>query len=90
MARYILPAMVEKETITPDLEEVRRCITAARLERRESGSWVLIVTLAGLVTIDTNRSAAFVGEPRISGKQQGRRPAPPRKMSKKGKFAKRK
>lgn len=80
--------MVEKELIYPSIEEVRNAITSARMERRESGAWILIVTVTGVISIDENRSAAFAGEPRISGRQQGQRSRGPRRMNKAGKFAK--
>lgn len=71
---YKFPAMVDKEQITPNLEEVKKAISDARMERRASGVWVLILNFVGDVSIDDGRSAGFNGELRLTGKQKGSRP----------------
>lgn len=80
--------MVEKEQFTPDIEEVKRAIMSAEMIRQPSGSWTLIIDVGGLITIDEDRKAGFFGQARVSGRQSGRRPNPPRKTDKKGKFTK--
>jgi len=80
--------MVIKEQITPDLDEIRRAITSAELRRNPSGDWTLIIEIGGAIQIDEYRKAGFFGELRLKGSQSGRRPNPPRKTNKAGKFAK--
>lgn len=80
--------MVNKEQITPDMEEIRRAIMSAEMVRQPSGTWTLIIGIGGLITIDGDRKAGFFGEARISGKQSGRRPNPPRSANSKGRFVK--
>lgn len=80
--------MVDKEQITLNIEEVRRAIMSAEMVRQPSGSWTLIIGIGGLITIDDERKAGFFGEARVAGRQSGRRPNPPRKTNKKGRFVK--
>jgi hypothetical protein len=76
--------MVNKEQITPNIEEVKRAIMSAEMVRQASGSWTLIIGIGGLITLDEDRKAGFFGEARIKGAQSGRRPNP----SRKGQFTK--
>lgn len=80
--------MVIKEQFTPNIEEVRQAITSAEMVRQPSGSWTLILEIGAAIHIDEYRKAGFFGDLRIKGGQSGRRPNPPRKMSKKGRFVK--
>jgi hypothetical protein len=80
--------MVDKEQITPDIEEVRRALTSAELVRRPDGGWTLIIEVGGTLTIDEYRKVGFYGEARLRGAQSGRRPTLPRETNKKGKFVK--
>lgn len=80
--------MVDKEQFTPDIEEVKRAVMSAEMVRQPSGSWTLIIGIGGLITIDEDRKAGFFGEARVSGRQSGRKPNPPRSINKKGKFIK--
>lgn len=88
ISRVTLFPMVIKEQFTPDMEEIRRAIMSAEMVRQPSGSWTLTIDIGGLITIDENRKAGFFGQARISGKQSGRRPNPPRTLNNKGKFVK--
>ncbi len=80
--------MVEKEELTPNIEEVRRALLSAEMKRNPDGKWTLIIEIGGIVQIDEHRKAGFFGEARIQGAQSGRRPNPPRKADKSGKFKK--
>lgn len=88
---YNFPAMVDKEQITPNLDEVKEAVSRARMERRASGIWVLILDFVGDVSIDDDRSAGFNGELRLTGKQKGNRPRnKPPATDASGKFTKEK
>lgn len=78
--------MVEKEQFTPDIEEIRRALLSAEMKRNPDGKWTLILEVGGIIAIDEHRKAGFFGEVRIQGAQTGRRPNPPRKTDKSGKF----
>src|SRR5262245_25366328 len=80
--------MVTREQITPDLEEIRRAIRSAELIRNPNGEWTLIMEIAGIIKIDEHRRVGIYGEVRLRGGQIGRKPNPPRKTNKAGKFAK--
>ncbi len=80
--------MVSREQITPDIEEIRRAVRSAEMVRHPNGDWTLIIEIGGTITIDNYRRAGFYSEARIRGSQTGRRPNPPRKTDKAGKFAK--
>ena len=68
--------MVTKELIELDIKQAQDLITAARLERRAAGNWVLILDFDGNVFIDEHRSVGYKAEVRVSGKQRGRKPLP--------------
>lgn len=80
--------MVDREQITPDIEEVRRAIQSAELVRHPAGTWTLIIEIGGVLTIDEERKAGFYGEARLKGRQSGRKPNTPRSTNKKGRFVK--
>jgi hypothetical protein len=80
--------MVEKERTTADIQEVRDAITDAELVRRPDGGWTLIITINGVVTIDSTRSVGFNGECRMRGWQKGRKIHGSTQLNVDGKFTK--
>lgn len=80
--------MVGKERTTPDIQEVKDAVTDAELIRRPDGGWTLVITINGVVTIDSTRSVGFNGECRMRGWQKGRKVHGSTDLSVDGKFTK--
>lgn len=80
--------MVEKERTSADIEELRDAIIDGELVRRPDGGWTLIITVNGVITIDSTRSVGFNGECRMRGWQKGRKIHGSTELNAGGKFTK--